>query len=137
MKINDIITFYDKILIAVIIIVSLVMLVFPFFIIGSESNEDENLYLIVQQDNEIVKEIPLADSYEEPIIFEVNGPIGIHIIEVRSGRVRVKEAPKDDPLKICEKTGWIDREGPIIVCVPNELSIWIESDNSDIDGMSW
>jgi hypothetical protein len=135
LKINDITTFYDKILIAVIIIASLVMLVLPFFILGS--NESENLYLLVQQNNDIVKEIPLADSYEEPIIFKVEGPIGIHTIEVINGRVRVKEAPKNDPLKICEKTGWIDREGPIIVCVPNKLSIWIESNNSDIDGMSW
>ncbi len=135
MKINDITTFYDKILIAFIIIASLVMLVLPLFILGS--NEDKNLYLLVQQGDEIVREIPLADSYEETIIFEVEGPIGIHKIEVTNGRVRVKEAPKNDPLKICEKTGWIDREGPIIVCVPNKLSIWIESDNSDIDGMSW
>jgi hypothetical protein len=135
LKINDITTFYDKILIIIIIIVSIVMLLFPLYILGSK--EDENLYLLVQQDNEIVREIPMADSYDEPIVFEVEGPIGIHIIEVINGRVRVKEAPKDDPLKICEKTGWIDREGPIIVCVPNKLSIWIESDNSDIDGMSW
>ena len=79
----------------------------------------------------------VADSYQEPIIFEVEGPIGIHIIEVNQGRVRVREAPAADPLKICEKTGWIDREGPIIVCVPNSLSLWLESTNSDIDGMSW
>ncbi len=135
MKINDIITFYDKILISIIIIASLVMLIFPLFILGSKENE--KLYLLVQQNNDIVKEIPLADSYEEPIIFKVEGPIGIHTIEVTNGRVRVKEAPINDPLKICEKTGWIDREGPIIICVPNKLSIWIESDNSDIDGMSW
>ena len=135
MKINEIITIYDKILIAVIIFVSLVMLLFPFFIFASKESDD--LYLLVQQDNDIVREIALADSYEEKIIFEVEGPIGNHIIEVNNGRVRVKEAPKDDPLKICEKTGWIDRTGPIIVCVPNKLSIWIESDNSDIDGMSW
>lgn len=135
MRINDITTFYDKILITVIITVSLVMLVFPLFILGSKENG--NLYLLVQQNNEVVREISLADSYEKPIIFKVEGPIGIHTIEVTNGRVRVKEAPKNDPLKICEKTGWIDREGPIIICVPNKLSIWIESDNSDIDGMSW
>ncbi|MFW6001083.1 MAG: NusG domain II-containing protein [Halanaerobium sp.] len=135
MKINDITTFYDKILIVIIIIVSLVMLLFPLYFL--DSKEDEELNLLVQQDNKIVREIPIADSYDEPIIFEVEGPIGIHIIEVNNGRVRVKEAPKDDPLKICEKTGWIDREGPTIVCVPNKLSLWIESDNSDIDGMSW
>lgn len=135
MKINDILTLYDKILIIAVIILSLFLLIIPFYYFSSSSDED--LILKVQQGNELIKTIPLADSYQEDIIFEVEGPIGIHTIEVNQGRVRVKEAPADDPLKICEKTGWIDREGPIIVCVPNSLSLWLESSNSDIDGMSW
>lgn len=135
MKITDILTFYDKILIVFVIILALALLVIPFYYFASDS-EDE-LLLKVQQNNELIKTVAVADSYEETIIFEVEGPIGIHIIEVNQGRVRVLEAPADDPLKICEKTGWIDREGPIIVCVPNSLSLWLESTNSDIDGMSW
>lgn len=136
MKINDILTLYDKILIGFVIILSLVLLLIPFYYFGQPA-EGEELILRVQQGDELIKTVPVADSYEEPIIFEVEGPIGIHIIEVNQGRVRVHEAPADDPLKICEKTGWIDREGPIIVCVPNSLSLWLESTNSDIDGMSW
>ena len=135
MKINDITTIYDKILIAAVLILSLIMLVIPFYLLGA--GEDGEKYLIVQQNDQIIREIPLQDSYEEKITFRVEGPIGIHIIEAVDGRVRVKEAPADDPLKICEKTGWIEREGPIIVCVPNRLSIWIESTDSEIDGMSW
>jgi len=135
LKITDILTFYDKILIVFVIILALALLVIPFYYFASDS-EDE-LLLKVQQNNELIKTVAVADSYEETIIFEVEGPIGIHIIEVNQGRVRVLEAPADDPLKICEKTGWIDREGPIIVCVPNSLSLWLESTNSDIDGMSW
>lgn len=135
MKINDITTIYDKILIAAVLILSLIMLVIPFYLLGA--GEDGEKYLIVQQNDQIIREIPLQDSYQEKITFQVEGPIGIHIIEAENGRVRVKEAPADDPLKICEKTGWIEREGPIIVCVPNRLSIWIESTDSEIDGMSW
>lgn len=136
MKITDILTFYDKILIIFVIVLSLFLLLIPFYYFGSAS-EDEELLLKVQQGDQLIRTVEVAASYEEPIIFEVEGPIGIHIIEVNQGRVRVQEAPKDDPLKICEKTGWIDREGPIIVCVPNSLSLWLESTNSDIDGMSW
>ena len=136
MKITDILTFYDKILIILVIILSLVLLLIPFYYFGSTSEEGE-MILKVQQGDELIKTIAVADSYEEPIIFEVEGPIGIHIIEVNEGRVRVQEAPADDPLKICEKTGWIERKGPIIVCVPNSLSLWLESTNSDIDGMSF
>ncbi|MFP4198565.1 MAG: NusG domain II-containing protein [Halanaerobium sp.] len=136
MKITEILTFYDKILIVFVIILSLVLLLIPFYYFGSP-DEDEELILRVQQGDELVKTVAVADSYEEPIIFEVEGPIGIHTIEVNQGRVRVHEAPADDPLKICEKTGWIEREGPIIVCVPNSLSLWLENTNSDLDGMSW
>ena len=136
MKITDILTFYDKILIIFVIVLALVLLIIPFYYFGSSSESGE-LILRVQQGDELIKTFAVADSYQEAIIFEVEGPIGIHIIEVNQGRVRVREAPEADPLKICEKTGWIDREGPIIVCVPNSLSIWLESTNSDIDGMSW
>ena len=135
MKINDILTFYDKILIVLVILLSIFLLIIPFYYYGSSS--DEELLLKVQQGDQLIKTVPLSESYEEPIIFEVEGPIGTHIIEVNQGRVRVQEAPADDPLKICEKTGWIEREGPIIVCVPNSLSLWLESSNSDLDGMSW
>lgn len=135
MKITDILTFYDKILIIFVIILALALLVIPFYIFSPDSEAE--LILKVQQNDELIRTVAVADSYEEPIIFEVEGPIGIHIIEVNQGRVRVLEAPAADPLKICEKTGWIDREGPIIVCVPNSLSLWLESSDSDIDGMSW
>ena len=136
MKINDILTLYDKILIGFVIILSLILLLIPFYYFGSPA-EGEELILKVQQGDELIKTVAVADSFEQPIVFQIEGPIGIHTIEVNQGRVRVQEAPANDPLKICEKTGWIDREGPIIVCVPNSLSLWLESTNSDIDGMSF
>jgi hypothetical protein len=136
LKINDILTLYDKILIGFVIILSLILLLIPFYYFGSPA-EGEELVLKVQQGDELLKTVAVADSFEQPIVFQIEGPIGIHTIEVNQGRVRVQEAPANDPLKICEKTGWIDREGPIIVCVPNSLSLWLESTNSDIDGMSW
>ena len=136
MKINDILTFYDKILIVFVILLSLILMLLPFYYFGTPA-EGEELILKIQQGDQLVRTIKVADSYQEPLIIEVEGPIGIHKIEVNQGRVRVYEAPADDPLKICEKTGWIEREGPVIVCVPNSLSIWLESTDSDIDGMSW
>ncbi|MGM0547820.1 MAG: NusG domain II-containing protein [Bacillota bacterium] len=136
MKITDILTLYDKILIVFVISLSIILFLFPFYNFDFNSNNN-NLILKVQLENELIKTIDLAASYEQPIHFQVQGPIGIHKIEVDQGRVRVEEAPKDDPLKICEQTGWIERAGPIIVCVPNKLSIWLENDDSEIDGMSW
>lgn len=136
MKITEILTYYDKILIFLLVLLSLILLLLPFYYFASPA-ENEELILKVQLGNELIKEIPIAASYQKTIIFEVKGPIGIHIIEVNQGKVRVKEAPAADPLKICEKTGWIENPGPIIICVPNNLSIWLESKKSDLDGMSW
>lgn len=134
MKINDILTFYDKILIIILIVIALILLILPFYIFSSDSQE---MVLKVQLKDKIIKTVPLSESYDQKITFKVEGPIGTHIIEADQGRVRVKEAPEEDPLKICKKTGWIDSEGPIIVCVPNNLSLWLESDNSELDGTSW
>lgn len=135
MKIRDIITFYDKILIIMIIIASLLMLFVPFYF--ARQGDSDNLYLIIESSGEEIKRFPLADTFSDPVIIEVEGPIGTHKIEAYQGRVRVKEAPEDDPLKICEKTGWIDQQGPVIICVPNKISIWIESSDAEVDGMSW
>lgn len=134
MKLNDILTFYDKLLIVALLIVSLVFLAGPLYFYESDS---ETLILKVQQGNQVIKKIPLQKSYEKVITFEVEGPIGTHLIELNQGRVRVKKAPEADPLKICQQTGWIEREGPIIICVPNSLSLWLENKESDLDGMSW
>lgn len=134
LKLNNILTFYDKILIGVFILISLSFLIIPFFFYRADSGK---LILKIQQGNEIVKTVDLAESYEEEIILEVEGPIGTHIIEVSQGRARVKKAPAADPLKICQKTGWIETPGPIVVCVPNSLSFWLESTDSDLDGVSW
>ena len=58
------------------------------------------------------------------------------LIEARNGKVRLKKAPEADPLKICEKTGWISEAGPRIICVPNKITVWIETGENDIDGIS-
>lgn len=118
-----------------IIIASLLMLFAPFYYF--QQGDSENLYLIIESNGKEVKRFPLENTFSKPVVFEVAGPIGIHKIEAYQGKVRVKEAPDDDPLKICEKTGWIEQQGPIIICVPNKIGIWIESSDAEVDGMSW
>ncbi len=69
-------------------------------------------------------------------VVEVEGPIGRHRIKMTPEGVRVF-APSADPLKICEKTGWIKKPGPVIVCIPNRLVVRLVSNLSlEIDGLS-
>ncbi len=52
-------------------------------------------------------------------VLSVPGPYGNTVVEIKGGRVRVKEA--HCPNRLCEKQGWITRGA--IVCLPNHIVI--------------
>ena len=64
-------------------------------------------------------------SIESNQTFAAEGKIGKVIIEIRDKKVRVKES--SCPNQVCVKTGWINRNGEIIVCAPNEVTVRILS----------
>ena len=143
-KVLKYMTVYDKILIISILIISLSFIIFPVFknwIVYSDSETDESTkkYIVIQHKNKIIQRVSLDSSFnEEPMIFKVKGDIGISKIEIYNGRVRIKKAPEKDPMKVCEKTGWISTPGPSIICVPNQITVWIEAtQNNGIDGVTW
>jgi len=114
------------------------MIAYPFVTAYFNQSEDQEAYIYIKDKTKDINRIPLSDTYkEDPIIIELEGPLGISVIEAHNGRVRLKEAPEEDPSKICEKTGWISKPGPSIICVPNKISIWIERSNSELDAISW
>lgn len=64
-----------------------------------------------------VLELPLdADTVET-----VTTSLGTNVIEVREGRVRVREA--DCPHQDCVEQGWIDSPSQEIVCLPHRLYV--------------
>ncbi|MFW5992256.1 MAG: NusG domain II-containing protein [Halanaerobiaceae bacterium] len=129
-------TLYDRLLIIIIIVISVVIFIFPVNKI-IDGNQAGNREIVIQDQDGVVERIPVAETYEgESLIIKVTGPIGTSIIEIRQGRVRMKEAPPEDPHKICEKTGWISEPGPRIICVPNKITIWIETEETDLDGIT-
>ncbi|MFW5787692.1 MAG: NusG domain II-containing protein [Halanaerobiales bacterium] len=134
-KIFDIMTFYDKIFIIAVIAISILILLYPIIFNRYKDNGEE--YIVIRSGSEVVERIPIEETYDEKMEIEVNGPIGTSHIEAYEGKVRLYEAPPDDPLKTCEKTGWIDKPGPSIICIPNKVSINIEKLDGDLDGVSW
>lgn len=130
---------YDKILIISLLVVSLIGITLPIFnlITGEKDQSTENI-IVIQKANKEQERISVSSTYsKDPLYIRVEGPLGISIIEAHNGKVRMKEAPPEDPEKICEKIGWIEGTGPMIICVPNQISIWIEADRTDLDGVSW
>lgn len=75
-----------------------------------------------------VHELPLGKDAE----LTVTTSLGTNVIEVRDGRVRVREA--DCPNQDCVNQGWIDADGEQIVCLPHRLYVEIEGGRAaDVD----
>jgi hypothetical protein len=77
----------------------------------------------------------LSLNRSESGLREVRGPLGLTRIEIREGRVRVASSPC--PLKICERAGWIESAGEMIVCLPNEVVVRLPGNaGKDLDALS-
>ncbi len=55
----------------------------------------------------------------------VDGLLGTATVEIREGAVRVSSAPCPD--HVCVETGWVDRGGRVIACVPGGISVRLSS----------
>lgn len=76
----------------------------------------------VEVDGRLVARLPLDKPGER----WVKGRYGRVLVEAERGRVRVKDLEPLCPDRICLRTGWIDRPGRPIVCVPNHLVVRVE-----------
>ena len=125
----------DKILIVLVLFLSLFGLLYPY--LGGAFSDAEDLEVIIHSMGEEKERIALSNIPDEGKKLIVSGPIGDHTVEITAEGVRVI-APEEDPLKICERTGWINNPGTTIVCVPNNLAIWLEGTDleEDLDGIS-
>lgn len=108
------ITLSDFVLILCILSLSLV----SFFVIRSNNRPGDEV--IIESDAGLVS-ISLLKGRER---FGVEGRLGVSIIEISRGRVRMAESPC--PSKTCIHTGWISKKGETIVCIPNHIIIKID-----------
>jgi len=68
----------------------------------------------------------------EEKVFDLELPDHEHsIVELKDGRVRIKEAGCPD--KVCVRTGWISNPGEMIVCLPYKIVIKISGERNDVD----
>ncbi|NOX07910.1 MAG: NusG domain II-containing protein [Gammaproteobacteria bacterium] len=63
----------------------------------------------------------------------VTGPLGGSHLQIKSGRVRFVESPC--PNKVCIRHGWLERQGAVSACVPNQVMINITGDNQEYDAI--
>ena len=65
---------------------------------------------------------------------QVEGPLGISVIEVKNGKVRMLKSPC--PQQICVHMGQISKPHSSIVCVPNRVMILIPADHDSLDAIT-
>lgn len=83
----------------------------------------------VYYDNKLILTIDL--SIAELRKYTVDGYNGKVVIETKQHQLRVKE--EKSPLHICSKQGWVKSPYEPIVCLPNKITIKIESTDNDVD----
>lgn len=72
---------------------------------------------------------------DRPRTLRVTGPLGVSIIEVRDGRVRVADSP--GRRKLCVEMGWLSRGGESAICLPNEVVVRVESGDPPFDTVNF
>ncbi len=116
-------TFYDKLLISILFLISFSFLIFIRF------NSKGNMVYITVDGNEVMKSDINVDRK-----LSVKGVIGITEIEIKNGRVRVNDSPCNN--KTCIKTGWIDKSYQSIICIPNHVVVEIVDNDKKIDAIT-
>ena len=111
------------------------------FLQGQASlQSNQKRYLVIEVNNQLVREEPLFEKNGLPRYITIPVERGKIILEVYEGRVRVLPVCREIcPLGICAATGWIERPGQVILCLPNRLVVTITGkadDPLDLDGIT-
>ncbi len=71
---------------------------------------------------------------EKDRTFDVTTADGRNTIEIKDGKIRVKDA--DCPDKTCVRMGWLRSGAMPIVCLPHDLIIAFTDDDSGVDAIA-
>jgi hypothetical protein len=119
------ITRWDKLLIICLIAIALICIC-----ISARLDKDADTLIIKIGGKEAIR-MPLSNDRE----FDVQGPLGITRIKIKNRYVRVMDSPCKR--KICVETGWIRKSHQHIICVPNQVFIYLEGGRDEkIDGIT-
>ena len=119
----------DKFLISVLLVLSF----FSYAMVKSALPRGS--YAVVSVDNQEVARIKLEQGAG---LYDFQSAVGPIVVERKNGQVSIVEA--SCPNKICQKMGWIDAGGGMIVCAPGKVLIQITGNagegKSDIDAIT-
>ncbi len=132
-KILEMMTRWDIVLIILIFILSIgATLAIPWLLAGGGGESE----VVVTLRGEDIYRFPLIESGREeiPFDFEVDGKQYTGVLEMEDGAVRLQRLPEEIlPLGIHRDMGWISRGYEVIVALPIQMIITIETPEPDVD----
>ncbi|WP_438849892.1 NusG domain II-containing protein [Enterococcus sp. AZ048] len=115
------------------IILLLVLLSFaPVVVFSLNRASSSTQEAVLSVDGEKIKTFDLSDKSQTYTYRYEEKDGDYNLIEVKDGRIRIKEADCGD--QICVRRGWIDQSGETIVCLPHKLLIEIKSSDGGEPG---
>ncbi len=115
----------DKIFIGLVVI-SAILLYIPLFIQDSQNKHKQKEVVVDYQNEEILR----VDLNKDET-YRVQASLGEVQIEVKDGAVRVEK--ETSPYHLCSIQGWVKDTGRPIICLPNELVVQIEANETGED----
>lgn len=133
MNLKETLTKADIFLIVFLLVASIAGLA-GIFIVGVQTGPEK--YISIQVNGVESQTIPLDESTEGKL-YSIKTDYGENIIEIEDQKVHVHSA--DCPDQLCVHQGDIDKEGQMLVCLPNYLLIEIKSteeeSTEELDGV--
>ena len=74
-------------------------------------------------------------SLNQQRILEVPGPMGITVVSIDNGKVRVVSDPS--PRQYCVKQGWLEQAGQVAMCLPNQVSVELLGSRKPYDSLNY
>ena len=65
----------------------------------------------------------------------VPGPLGNSVVEVKNRKVRVAQDPS--PRQYCVQQGWLERQGEVAICLPNQISLELTGKKRLYDSLNY
>lgn len=117
-----------------ILIFILVSSILSFYFTNIDNNDTGYKKVQVVVDNKVYEEVVITDeNYKKTIKIETEE--GYNYIKIHDGGVEIIEADCYD--EVCVKTGFIDRKGQIIACLPHRVYVKILGEDSQVDNVSY
>lgn len=109
---------------SIVLVIALIIAFLPFFRMHNNKSE----YFVVEHNGTVLHKI----SANIDTVLNITTPEGSLVVKINGGKGAIVQS--SCPNKICVHTGWIDKPGQSVICIPNKITLYI-SGKSDYDAI--